>query len=190
MNQQPKWLDAMCDLETAGLPPDGALMSIGVAFFDLNTCTIGPTFYRAVNLATSVRDGGVITPSTMLFWLAQSDEARKAVLYDTYDVRQVLTELAEFIAEHSTVKDVRMWGNSPAFDLTILGGAYRRADMRVPWSPFRERDFRTVRHMYPAIEYDTADKGKGEHNAIEDAKFQIAHLFKIKNRNKKEAANA
>ena len=30
------WIDLQIDLETAGLPPDGALLSIGAVFFDLD----------------------------------------------------------------------------------------------------------------------------------------------------------
>lgn len=188
MNQQPKWADLMIDTETMGLPPNGALLSIGAVFFDLETCTLGPTFCKTINLATAVRDGGVITPSTVMWWLAQGEEARRAVMFDNYDIRQVLDEFAEFIETHSTTKDVRPWGNGASFDLTIVGGAYQRAGKAVPWSPFKERCFRTVRNMYPSIEYNTDDKGAGAHNALIDAVFQAEHLFKIKNRNKKVSA--
>lgn len=178
------WFDLMCDLETMGLPPDGAIVSIGACFFDMETCTIGPTFNRVINLATAVRDGGTMNPATIMWWLGQSDSARKAILYSTEDIRVVLTDFTAFIAEHSRVQDVRPWGNSNSFDLTLLNGAYMRAGMKTPWSPFRERDFRTVRNMYPSVEYNTDAKGDCAHNALEDAIFQAKHLFAIKNRNK------
>lgn len=182
------WFDLMIDLETLGGPPDGAIVSIGACFFDLETCTIGPTFNRVINLATAVRDGGKMKPSTVMWWLSQSDDARKAILYNTEEIRTVLLDFASFIATHSRVLDVRPWGNSNSFDLTILASAYERAGMRAPWSPFRERDFRTVRNMYPSVEYNPDDKGDGAHNALTDAIFQANHLFKIKNRHKKEPA--
>ena len=34
------------------------------------------------------------------------------------------------------------------------------------------------------IEYNPAEKGTGNHNALADAQFQVQHLFKIANRNK------
>lgn len=184
------WTDLMIDLETAGLPPDGALLSIGAVFFDLETCTLGPTFKRTVNLATAVRDGGTMNPGTFMWWLGQSQAARDAVRFSGEDIRTTLTDFAAFIEEHSRVQDVRPWGNGSSFDLTILNSAYIRAGIKTPWSPFRERCFRTVRNMYPSIEYNTDDKGEGAHNALEDAIFQAKHLFRIKNRNKKEAVNA
>lgn len=177
----------MIDEETLGLPPDGAIVSIGACFFDLDKCEIGPTFNRTINLATAVRDGGTICPGTVMWWLGQSQQARDSIRFSAEDIRTTLTDFAAFIAEHSRVQDVRPWGNSSSFDLTLLNGAYLRAGMKTPWSPFRERCFRTVRNMYPAVEYDTEDKGDGAHNALQDAIFQAKHLFKIKNRNKKAA---
>jgi hypothetical protein len=181
------WFDLMIDLETMGLPPDGAVVSIGACFFDLDKCEIGPTFNRTINLATAVRDGGVIHPGTVMWWLGQSEPARNSIRFGGEDIRTTLADFAAFIAEHSRVQDVRPWGNSNAFDLTIWRGAYERAGMKTPWSPFRERCFRTVRNMYPSVEYNIDDKGEGAHNALEDAIFQTKHLFKIKNRNKKNA---
>ena len=179
-----KFFDMMCDTETAGLPPNGALLAIGACFFDLHTETIGPTFQRTVHIATSVRDGGVIDPSTFLFWLGQGEKARNAVRWGGQDVQVVLRDFADWIAETCPHKDVRPWAQAPTFDLTILSGAYERAGLKRPWHYLQERDFRTVRNMYPAIVYDPKDKGDDAHEALADAVFQCEHLFRIKNRNK------
>lgn len=173
------WLNLMVDVECMGLPPDGALMSIGACFFDMKTRAIGPTFNRAINLATSVRDGGTITPATAMWWLGQSQQARDAVRFSTEDIRTTLADFSAFIAEHSRHKDVIPWGNAASFDLAIVGGAYARAGMPFPWSPFRERCFRTLRNLYPSTEYNPDDKGAEAHNALADAIFQAKHIFKI-----------
>ncbi len=180
-----KYDDCSIDIETMGMAPSGAIIGLGASFFDMQTCTIGPTFYRAVNLATAVRDGGTLTPSTIIWWLSQSQEARDAVRFSATDIRNVLAEFSEFVAEHGNAKSMRPWGNASGFDLTILGGAYERAGMKTPWHFTQERCFRTVRCMYPQVEYNPDDKGAGAHNAREDAIFQARHLFKIKNRNKR-----
>lgn len=181
--------DLMIDLETAGLPPTGALMSIGACFFDMKTCTIGPTFSRTINLATAVRDGGTMDPGTIIWWLGQNETARRNVMFSTYDIRQVLTEFAAFIAEHSSVKEVKPWGNGSSFDLTLLNGAYRRAGIDTPWKFWNERCFRTINAMYPSVEYNVEEKGDAAHTALDDAIFQARHLFKIKNRNNQEVSN-
>lgn len=177
----------MIDLETMGLPPTGAIIGLGACFFDLNTRTIGPTFYRAINLATAVRNGGTITPSSVMWWLGQSQEARDAVRFSAININTALTEFTEFIAEHSRVQDVRVYGNASGFDLTILQSAYKAAGVAVPWYYTNEMCFRSVRNMYPLVEYNPDDKGKDAHNALSDAIFQSHHLFKIKDRNKTHA---
>ncbi len=183
-----KYDDLMIDTETFGLPPDGALLSIGAVFFDLQTGTLGPTFSRTINLATAVRDGGTINPGTAMWWLGQSQEARDAVRFSGIDICNALTEFSNFIADHSDHKTVRPWGNGSSFDLTIINSAYLRSGIKTPWYFGRERCFRTVRNMYPAVEYNPDDKGTGAHNALQDAIFQAQHLFKIKNRNQKETS--
>lgn len=180
-----KFEDLMIDLETMGMPPAGAIVGLGACFFNLQTCTIGPTFYRAVNLATAVREGGELTPGTIMWWLGQSQEARDAIRFSAFDINGVLSEFSEFIAEHSNPKSVRPWGNASGFDLTILAGAYKRSGQPVPWHYTRERCFRTAQNLYPAIQYDPAKKGTAAHNARADAIFQAQHLFAIKNRNVK-----
>ena len=175
-----QFFDLMLDTETAGMPPNGALLSMGAVFFDLATETTGPTFSQTIHLATSVRDGGTMCPSTFMFWLGQSEEARKAVRFGGQDIRKVLQDFSDWIAETCRHEDVRIWANSPNFDLSIVGGAYDRAGIKRPWHWSAERDFRTVRKMYPAVEYTFEDKGDGAHNALADAVFQAEHLFKIK----------
>lgn len=179
-----QFFDIMLDTETAGLPPTGALLSIGAVFFDLHTCTLGPTFNRTIHLASSVKHGGTMDPGTFLWWLRQGDAARKAVAYGGEPLDLVLTDFSNWIAQHCRHADVRPWGNSSSFDLTIVGGAYKRLGMPAPWSYDNERCFRTLRNQYPGVEYDPGEKGDGAHNALADAVFQAQHLFKIRNRNK------
>lgn len=179
------WTDLMIDVECAGIGDRGALMSLGCCFFDLQTCTIGPTFYRSINLATSVRDGGQIDPATFMFWLSQGQEARDAVRFSTCDVRTVMQEFSDFIAEHSRHNDVRPYGNSAKFDLSKIEFACRAAGIKTPWFWTNERCFRTIRNLYPSVVYDPAQKGDAAHHALADAEFQARHLFAIKNRNRK-----
>ena len=179
-----QFFDLMIDTETAGMPPTGALMSIGAVFFDLHTQTVGPSFNRTIHLASSVKHGGTIDPGTVLWWLRQGDAARKAVAYGGEPLDLVLTEFSSWIAQTCRREDVRPWGNGASFDLTIVGSAYKRLGLQTPWHFTNERCFRTIRNQHPTVEYDTDEKGTGAHNALIDAVFQAKHLFAIKNRNK------
>ena len=174
-----KFFDAMVDVECMGTGPNAALMQLGCVFFDLQTQTLGPRFLRNIHLATAVRDGGVIEPGTVLWWLGQSDEARK-VRFNAVDIKEVLREFRLWVAGVCRFEDVRPWGNSASFDLGILGSAYKRMGVDAPWVHWNERDFRTVRNLYPSVEYDPKQKGDSAHDALADAIFQAEHLMKIK----------
>lgn len=184
MNQT-KFDFCMIDLETMGGVPRGALVGLGAVLFDLPTCTLGPTFYRPVHLATSVDIGMEMDASTVLFWLKQSQEAREAIMFSLVDIRVALMNFTTWIEEHSDIETVKVYGNGATFDLTILGEAYKLAGIHRPWRWGNERCFRTIRNQYPQVVYDVNDKKGTAHNAVDDAIFQAEHLFKIKNRNKK-----
>lgn len=177
-----QFFDLMIDTETAGLPPTGALLSIGACFFDLHTQTIGPTFNRTIHLGSSVKHGGTMDPGTVLWWLRQDPKAQQAVAYNGEPIELVLGDFSKWIAEYCRHEDVHPWGNGAAFDLTIVGGAYKRLDMAAPWAFWHERCFRTVRNQHPSVAYEPGEKGDDAHNALADAIFQAQHMFKIKQR--------
>lgn len=181
-----QFFDLMLDTETAGMPPNGALLSLGAVWFDLHTETMGPTFQQTIHLGSSVADGGTMDPGTFLFWLGQSEEARNAVRFGGQHIHTVLQNFSDFIKETCRHEDVRIWANSPNFDLAILGGAYDRAGITRPWNWSKERDFRTIRNWHPKVVYDFKSKGDAAHTALADAQFQVNHLFAIK-RSKKRA---
>ena len=179
-----KFFDLMVDVECLGKTENAALLSIGAVFFDLHTCTLGPTFQRTIHLATSMRDGGEVDAGTILWWLGQGEKARNSVRFGGQDIRVVLADFGTFIAETCRHEDVRIFGNSASFDMPKIRTAYERIGQPVPWHWLNERCFRTIRFQYPSVVYDPKDKGDDAHEALADAIFQCQHLFKIKNRNK------
>jgi hypothetical protein len=172
--------DLMCDVECMGKADNAALLSIGAVFFDVSTCTLGPTFLQTIHLGSAVAHGGTMDPSTILWWLGQSDEARKGVRFGGRAIDAVLSDFTDFIKGVCRAADVRPWGNSAAFDLSKIGTAYDRLGVPRPWFWNNERCFRTVRNLNPQVEYDFKSKGDAAHNALADATFQAEHLFKIK----------
>ena len=180
-----QFFDLMIDVECADKKRTGALMAIGAVFFDLQTCTLGPTFGRTINLVSSVALGGTMDAATMLWWMRQGDAARKAVAYGGDPLDIVLNDLSTWIAQTCRHEDVRPWGNNDEFDIPKLEHGYGCINRPQPWYWSHVRDFRTVRNLYPAVEYDVQEKGTEAHNALADAEFQARHLFRIKNRGKK-----
>jgi len=169
--------DLMLDSETLGIGPDGALVSIGAVFFDEDAGTLGDTFYRNINLATAVRDGGVMDPGTVMWWLGQDDAARNAIRFNGEDIRVALAAFKSFIESRVRVDEVRVWGCSPTFDCQKIDRAMARAGLKTPWKYFLERDYRTIRERNLSVEQDVRT---GLHNALDDAIFQAKHLMKIR----------
>ncbi|HED3356024.1 TPA: 3'-5' exoribonuclease, partial [Klebsiella quasipneumoniae subsp. similipneumoniae] len=76
------YLHVMVDLETMGKKHNAPIVAIGAVVFDPATGSIGESFYKVVCLESSVNWGAVIDPSTVIWWLKQSSEARSAIVND------------------------------------------------------------------------------------------------------------
>jgi len=67
----------MIDLETMGTRPDAPIIAIGAVSFDVDTDWVWRTFYVNIDLQSAVSAGAKIDPSTVMWWMKQSDEARR-----------------------------------------------------------------------------------------------------------------
>ena len=74
------YVHVMVDLETMGKKHNAPIVAIGAVVFDPATGSIGESFYKVVCLESSVNWGAVIDPSTVIWWLKQSSEARSAIV--------------------------------------------------------------------------------------------------------------
>jgi exodeoxyribonuclease VIII len=167
--------DVMVDLETMGNGPRAAVIAIGAVEMDFVASRIGETFYRVVDLESSVRAGLEMDASTVLWWLKQSDEARLAITQPGQSLGQALVDFSAWMQPHGEKKDLCVWGNGAAFDNVILASAYKAANIGMPWSHQSDRCYRMVRALYPEIPAgpDTGTK----HNALDDAVYQARHLI-------------
>lgn len=168
--------DIMLDLETMGSGPNAAIVAIGAIEMDLERHLLGERFYAVVDLASSIAAGGVMDPSTVLWWMRQSDDARQALLEDGEPIETVLQLLADWLGESAPPEEIRIWGNGAAFDNVILAEAYRRLDMEVPWKFWHDRCYRTLKAQHPGV---PAPNTGTKHNAIDDAERQALHLLAI-----------
>lgn len=168
--------DVMLDLETMGVGPNAAIISIGAVAFDLVTGELGQEFYGVIDLQSSVDAGGAIDPATVIWWLRQCDEARKEFGgAGAWSIGDALGQFDAFIEAYAE-PGFRMWGNGAANDNTWLANAYRRSGKNPPWAFYQDRCFRTVRSLYPQIAW----RNNGvAHNALEDAKAQARYLIDL-----------
>jgi 3' exoribonuclease, RNase T-like len=175
-------IDISFDLETLGTTPGSAILSIGACEFDTNTGQIGRTFYRTINLGTSMQAGFTADASTIMWWFQQSDEARTAVRMNTYPVREALQHFADWLP-----KDARMWARGPSFDSALLAKAYNKLNMPQPWFYANDRCHRTITARNPSIE-PPPEEGV-HHNALDDAIYQAKWLIKIAEAHRAKASS-
>lgn len=161
----------MLDLETMGNGSNSAIIAIGAVRFDAE---IMDEFYLTVDLASSVNAGLEIDPGTVLWWMQQSDEARKPFSQAGQYLSVALIEFTDWIGN-----DAIVWGNGADFDNAILANAYRKLGRTIPWHYWNNRCYRTVKSMNRDIEIKRVGT---HHNALDDAKSQANHLLRILSR--------
>lgn len=166
----------MLDLETAGQGPDSAIIAIGAVQFDPAAGIVTERCYLPVDLASSVAAGGVIDPSTVTWWMRQSDAARTELTRPAIQIGSALDAFAVWLARIGDPAKTEVWGNGAAFDNIILAGAYKRIGRAAPWPFWNDRCYRTVKSLFPAIKLERAGT---HHNALDDAESQSLHLMQI-----------
>lgn len=165
--------NVMVDLETLGNGSNSVILSIGAVLFD--DTGIGNEFDINVDPQSCVDAGLKIDVSTVMWWMKQSDAARKALNKD--DTATLQVALGEFTMFMRRTGAVYVWGNGATFDNVILSNAYKAVDMDVPWKFYNDRCYRTLKNLYPNVE-QPADIGTA-HNALDDARWQATHAVEI-----------
>lgn len=163
---------AMIDLETMGTHPDSAIVSIGGVIFDprYNIIT-NDTFYVKLDWRFQERR---IDPDTQKWWKKQSPSAR-AGIKGTESLRGALDDLTFWLPN-----DVKVWGNGPTFDISMLEDAYRQHEMDIPWYFWDIRDVRTIKDLYEFNRGGLERRSGGDsHNALSDAIYQAEIVCKM-----------
>ena len=169
----------MLDLETMGNGPMAAIVAIGAVEFDIGTCELGREFYRVVDLESSMRLGGVVDASTVMWWLGQSLEARCGInpKFGKCSLSNALIDFRGWVMQGvEDCDDVLRWGNGATFDNVILSSAYRNAELERPWRHWGDRCYRTVKSFFPQTPIERIGV---HHNALDDAKSQALHLIEM-----------
>lgn len=169
----------MLDLETLGVTPGCAILSIGAVVFSIEG--LGAEFSRVVSRKSCLKAGLWVEEGTLDWWQRQSTKAQEVLhMSDSIaapDLRDVLAEFTEFAATAGGKGGPRVWGNGADFDNAILAVACHRANMPVPWAYIRSRCYRTLKACAPSIK---APFREGvHHNSLDDAKHQARHAIEI-----------
>lgn len=170
-------MNIMVDLETMGTGTNAAIIAIGAVKFDTENFTLGDEFYEVVDLESSVEAGGVIDPSTVLWWMKQSDEARAEFRKEGRSINYALWAFVNFMTtKEGSKSEVQLWGNGATFDNVILRTAFENIHGGATSMFWGDRCYRTMKNMYPNIPMNFEGVA---HNALTDAKNQAQHLLDI-----------
>lgn len=162
----------MVDLETMGLRPNAAIVSIGAVHFDESS--VIDTFHTAVSLQDCLDCGLTTDQSTVDWWMKQSVEARSSWQRD--DAPKLLDALRDFsqwCLKGSSDRSVHPWGNGADFDMVLLKSAYSALEADPPWRYYNHRCFRTLRGVFPIAEPPRLGV---HHSALDDALHQVKVL--------------
>lgn len=179
------YVHVMVDLETMGKKHNAPIVAIGAVVFDPATGSIGESFYKVVCLESSVNWGAVIDPSTVIWWLKQSSEARSAIVNDdAIPLQDALLQFREFVSDNVAggSKKAQVWGNGASFDNSILRSSYDCIAEDYPWEYWNDRDVRTMVELGQAISFapkTTIPFEGARHNALADAIHQARYVSAI-----------
>jgi len=164
----------MLDLETMGTNNDAAIIAIGATAFTY-TNGIHREFYVKVNLTDAMEHNGKVNGDTVLWWLQQSEEARREVYNASTGLLQALEKFTAFI--NSLPSKPVVWGNGATFDNVILRSAYKNNGLKAPWHFTQDGCYRTLKHLVKAEHPELPELTN--HNALHDAIWQTHHILNI-----------
>ena len=168
----------MLDLETLSTDSNGAIVAIGAVKFDENGSY--DDFYTVIDLKSAMLHDAVVDADTITWWMGQKDAARNALFSKDVGKQQNYQALCEFAlfldAGTGPNKAIRMWGNGSDFDCVMLANTFKREKFLVPWEWYNNRCYRTMKNIYKDVKMKRVGT---HHNALDDAKSQVAHLLDI-----------
>lgn len=180
-----KYSQLMVDIESLGTNPDCPVISIGAAWFDIKTKTIGPTFKMVCSLEDQIDTRTrFVDSATLKWWLQQNNAARQIFKDGAKPTKEVLETFRHWImttagagTKSQTAKKCFPWGNSNSFDLVILESIFKDYGVITPWNYYSQRDLRTFKEF--VAKGAKVEKLLGtNHDCLDDAINQINYIFK------------
>lgn len=179
----------MLDLETLGKAPNSPILSIGCVAFNPDAGTIDTknTFHFYLELDPQFRTGILPNESTIMWWLEQSEEARRAQnTAERGNPRLVLEMFNKWITErlgYINPGDIELWGNGSDFDVTILNNLMDKFKVEPVYPFWSGRCLRTFRahhgdsyvRIYPDLAHDALSDAIAQARSV----IQTLHQFHV-----------
>ena len=162
----------MLDIETLGVHPGSAILTLGAVEFDLffPSVSSGHEFYRRVDQADPIMQRFTVNPETKAWWKKQDLKAYHEAFIEEPRTKITVT-LEEFCDWFWLIDQGHcLWSHGASFDIPIVEDAMRRLQVVIPWKYSMIRDTRTI---YDLAGHNREHLGKPIHHALEDCKVQI-----------------
>ena len=172
--------EVMMDIESLSTRAHAAILVIGAIKFNrgetwdenINEKTLEKldTFYIRIKLDSCVNRGLHVDAETEKWWNKQDDDVKYEALKnpDRVTLKTALTKFNKWFGKNPRSN---IWGNGSSFDCTIIGEAYKRCGLEVPWKFWLERDLRTIMDLGKVKMCDLPQYRK--HHALYDCYRQI-----------------
>lgn len=167
--------DVMLDIETLATTPNAAVTQVGLVAFSFEK---GVHPHKRMMLNVAPYEGAEISPSTIRWWMMQSDEARMSVFGPDLPLASEYSACAAIREFFSTLDNPRVWAMPPSFDVVILENMFRRTKQAIPWKYNATRDLRTLADLAGAVKEDRIDPTVA-HDALADAVAQALSAVKF-----------
>ena len=164
----------MVDIETMSTDNDAAILTIGVTAFDPygndteESLRAKSALFGPISIKSNQEEGRHIDGETVLWWMQQSEQARKSLVEGTpMQLKNALVKFAKWMGSVEP-KPTEIWANSPSFDLVILKSAFKQVNIIWPFFFSKERDLRTIKAIaYPDNDMPEFSVGTA-HDAVDD----------------------
>lgn len=176
MNNKIQKVRIMADVESLGAKPGSVILSIGAVKFDRHKVT--EEFVINISPQSCIDAGLKIDVDTVMWWLKQSDDARKTLTDGiTFMFKDALTLFTDWLIGTNTFPpEIELWGNGANFDNVLLAAAYDACGLDRPWKFYNDRCYRTLKALHSDV--PMARSGT-HHNALDDARSQALHLITL-----------
>jgi inhibitor of KinA sporulation pathway (predicted exonuclease) len=174
--------DIMLDLECLDSRDTATIVSIGAVFFDIQKKQLGEVFYVEIDkrgIQEQLDRGLTWSIDTFIWWMSQTDEARKVFIKNSIPKSGIQNALHLFskFCEKSTAKP-RVWGNGVDYDNTVLRNCYNTFNIECPFHHRYNRCYRTTKALFNRSGKGLVRHGT-HHNGLDDAISQAYHLMKM-----------
>lgn len=169
--------DVMLDIETLGTSKNAVISTIAAIKFsrteNIPSLKEMNTFYKRIDQKSCTDLGMIIDNKTLEWWRSQPALARYEALEnpDRISITQALEEFNTWLGPSTTLK---IWAKGIDFDCVILGEAYRRCNLDIPWKFWNVRDLRTLLDIGQVSNFDLPKDNL--HDSLHDCYRQIIGL--------------